>query len=65
MKIKPWWKKKEVWGAITAFIALVAGAFGYAVDADALAGAIVGLIGAAGALVAIVTDARKREADDD
>lgn len=65
MKIKPWYKKKEVWGSITALVALVAGAFGYAIGADALAGAVLGLIGAAGALVAIATDARKAEVDDD
>ncbi|AIM40730.1 holin [Idiomarinaceae phage 1N2-2] len=65
MKIKPWYKKKEVWGGITALVALVAGAFGYAIDADALAVAIVGFVGAAGAVYQIYLDARKTEVDDD
>jgi hypothetical protein len=52
---KPWWQSRGVWGSVIAFLAIIAGAFGYTVDEslqEQIVQAIIGVAGAAGAVLA-------------
>lgn len=54
---KHWYESKGVWGGIIAMLAAIAGAFGYAVDAEAQASIvelITVIVGGVGGLLAIV-----------
>jgi uncharacterized membrane protein len=60
--VKPWYQSKGVWGSIMAFVAIVAGVFGFDLtDADqesfaeiavAIGGALAALLGLVGRLTA-------------
>ncbi len=53
MEDKPWYKSKTIWGSIVAVIALIAGMFGYQVDAASQQEIVTAMVGVAGGIFAI------------